>query len=388
MWRQAWATIPAVSDKNFDMRALHEIRIDRLRIPLSKPYRLSFGAVENYDTIVVELTDDAGRRGLGEATVLTGYTDETIEESWTVARQFAEFLSERGPAPAQLELARQGERYPFTATAFATALEMLAGTAQLTVTACTPVPILGLLHATEASSIATEFEDLLADGYRTIKVKVGFDVERDAQVVRTVQKIVRSRAAIRLDANQGYTAVQGAAFVRALDPAGIELFEQPCAAGDWESHLAVAQASPVPLMLDESIYGLADIEKAASLKAAAFIKVKLMKFVTLERLAQAIERIRELGMTPVLGNGVATDLGCWMEACIAARLIDNAGEMNGFLKARSPLLAPTLEFGDGKLRLQPGYTPHLNPDTVERYGIESIRLPPRTARAAAAGQFR
>ena len=375
----------AASDENFDMRALHEIRIARLRIPLSKPYRLAFGAVEHYDTIVVELVDNDGHRGLGEATVLTGYTDETIEESWAVARQFAEFLAAHGPAPARLELLGLGERYPFTATAFATALEMLAGTARLAVATCTPVPILGLLHAIEASAAAAEFEALLADGYRTIKVKVGFDVERDARIVRMVQSIVRGRAAIRLDANQGYTAAQGAAFVRALDPAGIELFEQPCAAGDWESHLVVARASPVPLMLDESIYGLSDIDKAASLGAAAFIKVKLMKFVTLERLVQAIERIRDLGMTAVLGNGVATDLGCWMEACIAARLIDNAGEMNGFLKARSPLLAPTLEFRDGKLWLQPGYIPRLDPNTVERYGVESVGISPRAARAAAAG---
>jgi len=290
---QAWATIAAASDENFDMRVLHEIRIARLRIPLSRPYRLAFGAVEHYDTIVVELVDDDGCGGLGEATVLTGYTDETIEESWAVARQFAEFLAERGPVPARLELLRLGERYPFTATAFATALEMLAGTARLAVATCTPVPILGLLHAIEASAAAAEFEALLADGYRTIKVKVGFDVERDARIVRMVQAIVRGRAAIRLDANQGYTAAQGAAFVRALDPAGIELFEQPCAAGDWESHLVVARASPVPLMLDESIYGLSDIDKAASLGAAAFIKVKLMKFVTLERLAQAVVEIGE-----------------------------------------------------------------------------------------------
>jgi L-alanine-DL-glutamate epimerase-like enolase superfamily enzyme len=141
-------------------------------------------------------------------------------------------------------------------------------------------------------------------------------------------------------------------------------------------------------MLDESIYGLADIDRAASLKAAAFIKVKLMKFVTLERLAQAIERIRELGMKPVLGNGVAMDLGCWMEACIAAQLIDNAGEMNGFLKARAPLLSPALEFRDGSLRLQPGPAPQLDRTTVEQYSVGSVRRTATMVRAAAAGSLR
>jgi len=221
---------------------------------------------------------------------------------------------------------------------------------------------------------------------RTIKIKVGFDVERDSRMVSTVQKIVGGRAAIRLDANQGYTAEQGIAFVRALAPDHIELFEQPCAAGDWDSHLAVARVSPVPLMLDESIYGIADIEKAAALKAAAFIKVKLMKFVTLDRLAHAIERIRELEMTPVLGNGVATDLGCWMEGCVAARLIDNAGEMNGFLKTHAPLLSPGLEFREGKLRLAANYRPHLNRDTVERHGVDSVGASARAGRATVIGQ--
>jgi L-alanine-DL-glutamate epimerase-like enolase superfamily enzyme len=31
--------------------------------------------------------------------------------------------------------------------------------------------------------------------------------------------------------------------VKALDPEGIELFEQPCAAGDWDAHLAVARVA-------------------------------------------------------------------------------------------------------------------------------------------------
>ena len=86
-------------------------------------------------------------------------------------------------------------------------------------------------------------------------------------------------------------------------------------------------------------------------------------------------------MTPVLGNGVATDLGCWMESCVAARLIDNAGEMNGFLKTDAPLLSPALEFREGKLRLAAAYRPHLDRDTIERYGVDSVGASPRAGRA-------
>ena len=31
----------------------------------------------------------------------------------------------------------------------------------------------------------------------------------------------------------------------------------------------------------------------------------------------------------VLGDGTATEISCWQEACVARLAIDNAGEMNG-----------------------------------------------------------
>lgn len=71
------------------MTRAEAIRLTRLRIPLKAPYRLSFGPVEHFDTIVVECESQEGRAGLGEATVLTGYTEETIEASWRTAGEIA-----------------------------------------------------------------------------------------------------------------------------------------------------------------------------------------------------------------------------------------------------------------------------------------------------------
>lgn len=361
------------------MRSLEKITVYRLQVPLTTPYRLAFGVVEHFDTLVVELVDHDGGVGLGEATVLTGYTDETIDDSWRAAIAFARDTASGSGRSMFNGLPYLSKTYPFTATAFGTALEMLESSPRLIMPRITAIPLVGLLHATDEDAINAEFSQLLAAGYRTIKLKVGFDPVRDARTVRSVQNVVNGRAAIRIDANQGYSAEQGQAFVSGLEPRDIELFEQPCAAGDWDSHLAVAKVSPVPLMLDESIYGVADIEKAAALNAAAYIKVKLMKLGTMEALARAIERIRALGMRPVLGNGVACDLGCWMEGCIAARHIDNAGEMNGFLKARAPLLAKGLAFRNGALWLEPDFSPRLDAGAIKQYLVDSAVCAPRRA---------
>ena len=194
-------------------------------------------------------------------------------------------------------------------------------------------------------------------------------LEWKKKTVAMIQRIVSGRCRLRIDANQGYDRAHGCAFAAALDPAGIELFEQPCAAGDWEAACAVAAVSPVPMMLDESIYGMEDIERAAELEAARFIKLKLMKTGGLDALARGLGRIRELGMEPVLGNGVACEVGCWMEACVARTLIANAGEMNGFLKPVERLLANPVRFAEGALLLDAGYVPRLDAHAVSRWTV-------------------
>jgi L-alanine-DL-glutamate epimerase-like enolase superfamily enzyme len=258
---------------------------------------------------------------------------------------------------------------PFAATGLATAMEMLLASPWLRVDEATRVPLLGVVNGDDPGELEKEVTQLLAEGFRTLKIKVGFDAGEDARRVKRIQNAVGGRCRLRIDANQGYDREQGCAFAVALDPEGIELFEQPCAAGDWDAARAVADVSPVPMMLDESIYGMEDIERAANLRAARFIKLKLMKMGGLEALAAGLRRIRELGMEPVLGNGVACEVGCWMEACIARTLIGNAGEMNGFLKPVTRLLANPLPFRDGALVLDAGYTPRLDADAVSRCAV-------------------
>lgn len=348
------------------MTSIERVDVRRLAVPLTRPYKLAFGPVTQYDTILVDITDGDGRRGFGEATLLTGYTDETIDDSEQLAYETAAHLPGKAAGEACARMQILGAHAPFVATAFHTALDMASGHALLAPKERLRVPILGLLQGDGEAQLREAFERLRADGYRTVKVKVGFDVAADLRTLANVQNVVAGRAMIRVDANQGYTAAQAVAFIRSADPAGVELFEQPCAAGDWDAHARAAEAAVargLPLMLDESIYGMPDIERAAREHACAFVKVKLMKLIGVGALAAAIERIRALGMTPVLGNGVACDVSCWMEACVAARHIDNAGEMNGFLKADRMLFARPLAFDNGDIVVEPG-APTLDEDAV------------------------
>jgi L-alanine-DL-glutamate epimerase-like enolase superfamily enzyme len=355
---------------------LERIELELLRVPLKTPYKLAFGNVEAFDTLLVTVTFADGRSGVGEATILTGYTEETLEQCWQAARAIGSELPGTAAGQANGRLAPWLGENPFTVTAFSTAMEMAAGHATLRPTAAS-VPLLAILNETKPGAIDSELERLLEAGYSTVKVKVGWDVQDDLLRVRHIQHALRGRAMIRIDANQGYSKDDGCTFARSLDPTGIELFEQACAAGDWDAALAVKRAATVPIMLDESIYTMADVEKAAALGAADIIKLKLMKLGSIDQLEQALDRIGTLGMTAVLGNGVATEIGCWMEACVGAKLLATAGEMNGFLKQRSGLLATPLRVEHGRLTFDQASMPKLDPEAVAatRAAREEFRMP-------------
>jgi L-Ala-D/L-Glu epimerase len=354
------------------MAIVERVNLYRLEVPLTTPYKLSFGPVTFFDTIVVEAHDGEGRVGLGEATLLTGYTDETIDGSWTLMQRLAAGFPGHSPERCVEAASRVAGEAPFAATGLTTAMEMLQASSWLRVPERARVPLLGVVNGDGRGELEREVDRLLAQGFQTLKVKVGFDAEEDSRRVRLIQKIVAGRCRLRIDANQGYDRERGCAFAATLDPEGIELFEQPCAAADWDAAQAVAEVSAVPMMLDESIYGMDDIEHAARLGAARYIKLKLMKMGSLASLAQGIRRIRELGMEPVLGNGVACEIGCWMEACVARTLIANAGEMNGFLKPVDRLLAEPLQFADGALVLEAGATPRLDAEALSRCTVAKV----------------
>jgi L-alanine-DL-glutamate epimerase-like enolase superfamily enzyme len=336
---------------------VERVVLHRVRAPLSVPYALSFGPVEAFDMVLVEAVIDDGGQGWGEATVLTGYTEETIEQAWETAIAKAADLIGLATQEAKRRCMDLHHAAPFTATALVSALEMAEGHAVLDTDSECRAPLLAVINGTEHGAIGEEVEQRLVQGYGTLKVKVGFDLVPDMERLAFIQERVGSRAALRIDANQGYSRADAITFINGIDPAGIELVEQTCAAGDWQAAVAVAKAAKLrglAMMLDESIYGAADIERAADLHCADIIKLKLMKAGGLDALANGLDRIHRRGMGAVLGNGVAGDIGCWMEACVAARMLDNAGEMNGFLKPRTRLFQVPMHLQAGDLVLAPG----------------------------------
>ncbi|MDX1485730.1 MAG: enolase C-terminal domain-like protein [Alphaproteobacteria bacterium] len=363
------------------MTVLAGLTLHLVNLPLTVPYHVSYRVYEDFDPILVEARDADGRIAWGEGHISPGYSDETVAGGFAFCEALAADMVGRATAEAKAMAQARRAESPVAASALITALEWLEDNPLLNLDHDVTLPLLTPFHATDPGAIEAEVEERLAQGFRTLKVKVGKDWRADLARVDLVRAAAAGRAVIRLDANRGFSEGDGVSFARGLEPEGIELFEQPCASADWEANGAVAAASRVPVMLDESIYGLDDIDRAGAMPGVGLVKLKLKKMGGVEDLRAGLARIRELGMEPVLGDGVAADIGCWMEACVArlgtAGGITNAGEFNGFLKTRTSLLANPMTFADGSLRLPAGYRPEIDRGALAAHTKDRAEFPAR-----------
>ncbi len=341
--------------------SIRRMSLYRLRLPLHVPYRLSYRTFEAFEPILVGVTDEDGRAGWGEGHISPGSSAETRAGGWAFCRSQAPQILGQTSGAAKAAVGAAMAVSPVAAGALIAALEMLEDHPLLRLERDVSLPLLTPVNGRSEAELETEIAGRLDQGFATFKVKVGHDVDADLARVAIIQRLLAGRATLRLDANRAYSRDQGCRFGAALDPEGIELFEQPCAAEDWEANGAVAAASTVPLMLDEAICSLDDIERAATVPGIGLCKLKLKRFGGLDRLKVALERVRDLDMEPVLGDGLSSDLGCWMEACVARTTIRNAGEFNGFLKAKSGLFTEPLGFERGRVVMKAGFRPRIDP---------------------------
>ncbi len=353
---------------------IHEITVRQVKLPLSKPYRVSFRTYTELEPLLIEMRDGDGATGWGEAYIPAGSTAETIHSGWTFCCEMSQACVGKETLEVRRLLDAQVNKAPFAVTAMMTALDLLSRHPALTVRTETRIPLLVPVSGRSTPEIADEVERLLETGYRTLKVKVGWDVADDLSRVEAVQSAVNGRAEITMDANRAYSEVQGKQFASSLDPRDIALFEQPCEADEWEANEAVAKVSTVPLMLDESIRNTDDIARASKIDNIGLVKLKLKRVGGIDRAISAMGTAQQCNLGICLGDGVATDLLCWVEACISRGFLRRAGDMNGFLKPKTTFLEQPLAFDRGSIVLQPGFWPEVDRTIMQAHTLRSERF--------------
>jgi L-alanine-DL-glutamate epimerase-like enolase superfamily enzyme len=198
---------------------------------------------------------------------------------------------------------------------------------------------------------------------RILKVKLG--ALNDQNVLMAIKELDNRK--LFLDANQGWTRVaQAEAAVEVIGCDRVIGLEQPFAKDRWDLHRELKETLDVPVYGDESIQGMADLERAG--EAFDGVNLKLMKCGGLDVAQTMAERARELGLKVMLGSMSESTLGCGAMASLApnADLLDLDGP---WLVSNDPFQGLRMEQGtlvvDGTagfgVDLRPGHQLQFNP---------------------------
>jgi len=173
-----------------------------------------------------------------------------------------------------------------------------------------------------------------------LKIKLGSDDDKDLiNVIRSI-----SDKPLYVDANQGWKNKEEALdLIFWLHEQGVELIEQPMTKEDLSSNAWITERSPVPILADEAVQRLKDIE---IIKGAYHgINVKLMKSAGMHEAHQMIKRARDLNMKVLIGCMSETSVAT-LAGIALAPLCDWADLDGPFLTVNNPFKTP--DFEDGK----------------------------------------
>ena len=142
------------------------------------------------------------------------------------------------------------------------------------------------------------------EGFDVLKLKLGDgDVGLEVARVVAVSRAVGPGLALRLDANQAWTAKQALAVLDRLEGEGIrpELLEQPVPAHDLRGMAAVTSHGFVPVLADESVHAARDVLAVADAGAADLVNIKLAKCGGLRAARDVVAVAHACGLGVVVG---------------------------------------------------------------------------------------
>ena len=296
---------------------IKELRVEKFDLPLKEPFIIATGRKDAANNVLVRVILQDGTVGYGEVApspYTTGDTQETCISvlnhiKWAVegkdVRQWRALLAKtrklvRGNVGAHsgLELAVLDA---FTKYIGVPLYQFFGGAITCVETDLT----LSLGSPDETQKAA---EKAVAEGFEKIKVKVGMDLETDAERIKRVKQ-AGPDCEISIDANQAYSPKDSVELVRRVMAEGIEidLLEQPVRRDDFEGLRYVREHCPVIVAADESCFDAFDALRLIKMDACDVINIKLAKCGIVAALDIA-------GICRTANKGLM--IGCMMESKI------------------------------------------------------------------------
>ncbi len=212
------------------------------------------------------------------------------------------------------------------------------------------------------AALADEAEQLLAGGFRAVKLRLGYaTLEEDVAAVRAVRARIPDDVKVMVDYNQALTVAEALRRGAALDDEGVYWMEEPIRHDDYAGGAAIARALTTPVQIGENFSQAYDMERALDAQACDYVMPDLERIggVTGWQRASALAATRRMPMSSHLYPEASAHL---LAATPTAHWLEYVDWMN-------PLLAEPLAIVNGMAvpSSQPGIGLVWNEEAVRRY---------------------
>ena len=354
-----------------------------VRVPRPQAFTSSLGRSLDTENAVVQVQTDEGMTGIGEvcsiwdrkgrgqsedindllAEALIGRDPFRISE---ITALMESLLHRSYPAKAGIEMAL----YDIVGKALNTPVyNLLGGLVR------ERVLLSHSLSMGTPNEVAAQALDLAKQGYKTLKSKIGMDLQQDLKTVQAIRDRVGDGITLRVDANMGWSSAKEAVqCIKNLEQFNLELVEQPVHFSDLEGLCFVREHVNVPIMADESVWTSDDALACVRARAVDVFNVYVSEAggigcaARIFAIAEAARLPCIVGSMPELGIGTAAQA----HLAFAMRNLGYASDVNGFIYQSDDVIVEKLQIEDGYLYppAGPGLGVTLDPAKVEKYRID------------------
>ena len=356
------------------------------RIPLKKASRWgAHGKRDAQDHVVVRITSESGKVGIGEAPARPSIYGETQRSIVHIVRDtIAPMLIGCDPLDRESYQDKLAA-VPWNPTAKAaidTALHDLAAQelgvnlARLLGGQLKPVEVSWMLslNFNDDTEFVREAMDVRERyGIRAFKIKAGSDPAGDIRRMEMLRRALGDDALLFIDANQLYSPDVAIRTIRAMEHFGLAMAEEPVAItlGSWRKK--VADAISTPILADDSVFSLPEARRELQDGAIGVMGIKIARTGMYEsmRIAHAAEAF---GLPCWIGSQGVSGIGAVASAQFAAafRSVTYPADLSTPLKQQDDLLAHPIDIRDGKLHVPdvPGAGAEIDAEKLAMYRLD------------------
>ena len=241
------------------MKARHFQHILQFRFPAGT----SRGVLHEKSTSYLILEQN-GSVGIGECSTIPGLSIDPEDSYYSKLDEVCRLLNE-GVSADTINL----QTYPSIAFGLETALlDLKANGSKLLfpsefTTGKIGIPINGLVWMGDKTFMQQQIGEKIKAGYHCIKLKVGaLDFETELEIIQNIRReFSAAEIEIRLDANGGFLPEEALQKLKQLAAFQIHSIEQPIRQGQLEAMAQLCKQSPIPIVLDEELIGVQNIDK-------------------------------------------------------------------------------------------------------------------------------